>query len=190
MHATGTSRRAPWPGWVEFIRDANNAADFLTKWVPAAKLKASIAYTSNEAAKPKKQAKTEISTLEVSMIEQGGTSMLLRSGTRKYPHPPPSVAVPQPMLSPAAPIAALPASEAPEPQPEQPATLAASMPPALTTLADPKHFAARLFEDGLPGPSGSHGAYFKGRPRSFEPYDDDELYGSDAQNSDAHSYGD
>ena len=71
---------------VEFIRDANNAADFLTKWVPAAKLKASIAYTSNEAAKPKKQAKTEISTLEVSMIEEGGTSMLLRSGTRKYPH--------------------------------------------------------------------------------------------------------
>ena len=60
---------------VEFIRDANNAADFLTKWVPAAKLKASIAYTSNEAAKPKKQAKTEISTLEVSMIEQEGTSM-------------------------------------------------------------------------------------------------------------------
>ena len=65
---------------VEFIRDAKyNAADFLTKWVPAAKLKASIAYTSNEAAKPKEQAKTEISTLEVSMIEEGGTSMLLRS---------------------------------------------------------------------------------------------------------------
>ena len=82
---------------VEFIRDANNAADFLTKWVPAAKLKASIAYTSNEAAKPKKQAKNEISTLEVSMIEEGGPSMLLRSGTRKYPHPPPSVSVPQPL---------------------------------------------------------------------------------------------
>jgi PAS domain-containing protein len=43
---------------VEFIRDANNAADFLTKWVPAAKLKASIAYVSNQAAKPKKQGKT------------------------------------------------------------------------------------------------------------------------------------
>ena len=64
------------------------------------------------------------------------------------------------------------------------------MPPVLTTLADPKHFAARLFEEGLPGPSGTHGAYFKGRPRSYEPYDDDEFYGSDAQNSDAHSYGD
>ncbi len=55
---------------VEFIRDANNAADFLTKWVPAAKLKASIAYTSNEAAKPKKQGKTEISR---SVPQQTGT---------------------------------------------------------------------------------------------------------------------
>jgi hypothetical protein len=81
---------------VEFIRDANNAADFLTKWVPAAKLKASIAYASNEAAKPKKQGKTEISTLEVSMIEEEGTYMTLRSSKRKYPLPPPSV-VPQPM---------------------------------------------------------------------------------------------
>ena len=108
---------------------------------------------------------------------------------RKYPHPPPSVGVP-PTPFPAAPIAALPAPEAPEPQPEQPAILAASMPPAVTTLADPNPFAARLLDDGLPGPSGSHGAYFKGRLRSYEPYDDDELYGSDAQNSDAHSYGD
>jgi PAS domain-containing protein len=76
---------------VEFIRDANNAADFLTKWVPAAKLKASIAYTSNEAAKPKKQAKTEISTLEVSMIEEEGTFMTMRSGKRSTrPHLRPS----------------------------------------------------------------------------------------------------
>ena len=150
------------------------------------------------------------------MIEQGGTSMLLRSGTRKFPHPPSSVGVPPiPFLQsgthehvdwdesfgrehlpreddevPVAPIAAPPSPDAPELQLQQPATLEASMPPALTTLADPKHFAARLFEDGLPGPSGSHGAYFKGRPRSYEPYDDDEFYGSDAQNSDAHSHGD
>jgi hypothetical protein len=77
---------------VEFIRDANNAADFLTKWVPAAKLKASIAYTSNEAAKPKNQGskvKDEISTLEVSMIE--APFMTMRSNKRKYaPEPPPA----------------------------------------------------------------------------------------------------
>ena len=82
---------------VEFIRDANNAADFLTKWVPAAKLKGSIAYTSNEAAKPKKQGRTEISTLEVSMIENEGTFMTLRSSKRKFPTPPPSNGLPQPM---------------------------------------------------------------------------------------------
>ena len=205
---------------VEFIRDANNAADFLTKWVPAAKLKASIAYNSNEAVKPKKQAKTEISTLEVSMIEEEGTFMTMRSGKRKYPPPPPPIGVPQPMPflddgqhelfvwqesvageqlpraddeAPVEPIAASPAPEAPDPEPEQPdwpEHPAAPMPPAQTTLADPKHFAHRLFDSGLPGPSGSHGAYYKGRTRSYEPYDDDELnaefYGhsSDAQNSD------
>ena len=59
--------------------------------MPAAKLKASIAYTSNEAAKPKKQAKYELSTLEVSAIEAGGTFMELRSGKRKYPPQPPAV---------------------------------------------------------------------------------------------------
>ena len=35
------------------IPDKFNAADFLTKWVSVKKLKESIAYTSNEAAKPK-----------------------------------------------------------------------------------------------------------------------------------------
>jgi hypothetical protein len=214
---------------VEFIRDANNAADFLTKWVPAAKLKASIAYVSNEAAKPKKQGRTEISTLEVSMIEEEGTYMTLRSRKRKYPTPPPSV-VPQPMPFlaagtpeffdwqaafagvqfdnevPAEPIAASAAPEAPDPAPdagvefdnEVPAEpIAASAAPeapdpapeqpdgpehtaAQTTLADPKHFAHRLFESGLPGPSGSLGAYYKGRPRSYEPY----VYETNGQDSD------
>ena len=47
------------------------------------------------------------------------------------------------------------------------------------------------FEQGGTSMPGSHGAYFKERPHSYEPYDDDDdLYGSDAQNSDAHSYGD
>jgi hypothetical protein len=34
------------------VSDANNAADFLTKWITMAKLNASIAYTSNAQAKP------------------------------------------------------------------------------------------------------------------------------------------
>jgi len=193
---------------VEFIRDANNAADFLTKWVPAAKLKASIAYVSNQAAKPKKQGKTEISTLEVSMIEDEGTFMTLRSNKRKFPTPPPSV-VPQPMPFlaagtpeffdwqaayagaqfddevPAEPIAASAAPEAPDPEPEQPDGPEPTAASAQTTLADPKHFAHRLFDSGLPGPSGSHGAYFKGRPRSYEPYVfDTNGQDSDGQNSD------
>ncbi len=33
------------------VPDEYNAADFLTKWVPATKLKESVAYTSNAAAK-------------------------------------------------------------------------------------------------------------------------------------------
>jgi len=193
---------------VEFIRDANNAADFLTKWVPAAKLKASIAYASNEAAKPKKQGKTEISTLEVSMIEDEGTFMTLRSNKRKFPTPPASV-VPQPMPFlaagtpeffdwqaayagaqfdnevPAEPIAASAAPEPPDPEPEQPDGPEPTAASAQTTLADPKHFAHRLFDSGLPGPSGSHGAYFKGRPRSYEPYVfDTNGQDSDGQNSD------
>jgi hypothetical protein len=36
---------------------------------------------------PKKQSRTEISTLEVSMIEEEGTFMTMRSSKRKYPTP-------------------------------------------------------------------------------------------------------
>jgi hypothetical protein len=187
---------------VEFIRDENNAADFLTKWVPAAKLKASIAYTSNEAAKPKKQGRTEISTLEVSMIEDEGTFMTLRSSKRKFPTPPPSTGQPQPMPflaagtpeffdwqaafaeeqlpadveAPEGPITVSPEPGATDAEPEPEHTAA----PAQTTLADPKHFAHRLFDSGLPGPSGSHGAYYKGRPRSYEPY----VFETNGQDSD------
>jgi hypothetical protein len=218
---------------VEFIRDENNAADFLTKWVPAAKLKASIAYTSNEAAKPKKQGRTEISTLEVSMIEDEGTFMTLRSSKRKFPTPPPSTGPPQPMPflaagtpeffdwqaafaeeqlpadveAPEGPITASPEPGATDAEPEQPDGPEHTA--AQTTLADPKHFAHRLFADyarGLPGPSGSHEALPKsagrlrhdmrrygvlyGRSPSYEPLNDDELNAefhgqdSDAQNSD------
>jgi len=195
---------------VEFVRDANNAADFLTKWVPAAKLKASIAYTSNEAAKPKKQNRTEISTLEVSMIEDEGTFMTLRSSKRKFPTPPPSTGLPQPMPflaagtpeffdwqaafaeeqlpadveAPEGPITASPEPGATDAEPEQPDGPEHTAAPAQTTLADPKHFAHRLFDSGLPGPSGnpsgSHGAYYKGRPRSYEPY----VFETNGQDSD------
>jgi hypothetical protein len=37
---------------VVHVPDVHNAADFLTKWIPVAKLNASLAYTSNAQAKP------------------------------------------------------------------------------------------------------------------------------------------
>jgi hypothetical protein len=36
---------------VVHVPDEHNAADFLTKWIPVAKLNASLAYTSNAEAK-------------------------------------------------------------------------------------------------------------------------------------------
>ena len=187
------------------------------------------------------------------MIEDEGTFMTLRSSKRKFPTPPPSNGLPQPMPFlaagtpeflawqesfageqltreddevPAEPIAASAAPEAPDPEPEQPDGPTAPTPPPQTTLADPKHFAHRLFADyarelagpsgsqgalpksagrmrhdmrrydalhdkmRLPRPSGSHGAYYKGRPRSYEPYEpsayeDVEFYGQDSD--DQHS---
>ena len=110
---------------------------------------------------------------------------------------------------PAEPIAASAAPEAPDPEPEQPDGPTAPTPPPQTTLADPKHFAHRLFADCAreqAGPSGSQGALPKsagrlrhdmrrygvlyGRSPSYEPLNDDELNAefhgqdSDAQNSD------
>ena len=38
---------------VRHVPDKHNAADFLTKWVPAKKVKQSVAYVSNEAARQK-----------------------------------------------------------------------------------------------------------------------------------------
>jgi len=137
------------------------------------------------------------------MIEEEGTYMTLRSRKRKYQLPPPPV-VPQPMPFlaagtpeffewqaafagvqfddevPAEPIAASAAPGAPDPEPEQPDGPEPTAASAQTTLADPKHFAHRLFDSGLPGPSGSHGAYYKGRPRSYEPY----VFETNGQDSD------
>ena len=49
------------------VPDKFNAADFLTKWVSAKKLKESVAYTSNEVAKPKEPITTETNAFEVEM---------------------------------------------------------------------------------------------------------------------------
>jgi hypothetical protein len=137
------------------------------------------------------------------MIEEEGTYMTLRSNKRKYQLPPPPV-VPQPMPFiaagtpeffdwqaawagvqfddevPAEPIAASVAPAAHDPEPAQPDGPTASRPPPQATLEDPKHFAHRPFDGGLPGPSGSHGAYYKGRPRAYEPY----VFETNGQDSD------
>jgi hypothetical protein len=49
------------------VPDKFNAADFLTKWVSAKKVKESVAYTSNEVAKPKGPITTETNAFEVEM---------------------------------------------------------------------------------------------------------------------------
>jgi hypothetical protein len=88
---------------------------------------------------------------------------------------------------PAEPIAASAAPEAPDPEPEQPDGPTAPTPPPQTTLADPKHFAHRLFADyasELAGPSGSQRMRL---PEPYEPsaYEDVEFYGQDSD--DQHS---
>ena len=80
------------------VPDEYNAADFLTKWIPATKLRESVAYTSNAAAK--KGVKRGIMDLEASAAE----FMTLRSGKRKFsaseapPAPSPLVNAPPPMV--------------------------------------------------------------------------------------------
>jgi hypothetical protein len=39
-------------------------------------------------------------------------------------------------------------------------------PPPDTAHADPKHVAVRLDDNGLPGPSSSHGAYYRDRSQT------------------------
>ena len=52
---------------VVHVPDKFNAADFLTKWVSAKKVKESVAYTSNEVAKPKGPIAAETNASEVEM---------------------------------------------------------------------------------------------------------------------------
>ena len=100
-YATLQARVARGEVSVIHVPDEYNAADFLTKWVPAIKLKESVAYTSNAAAK--KGVKRGLKDLEASAAE----FMTLRSGKRKFsasfaeeatPAPSPLVDAPPPMV--------------------------------------------------------------------------------------------
>jgi hypothetical protein len=77
---------------------------------------------------------------EVSALEADSAFMKLRSGKRKYQAPLPVVAP--------TPVPVVPAQPGPPPD---------------TAHADPKHVAVRLDDNGLPGPSSSHGAYYRDR---------------------------
>ena len=115
--------------------------------------------------------KAAVSSLEVSALEVPASFMTLRSSKRKYPTPSP------PMGGDAAPTVVA----APDPPPG---------PPPDTTLADPKHFAHRLFSHG---PSSSRGLTHADVRRIYGgseyPGDSDgpQFDGDDAQNSDAYS---
>jgi hypothetical protein len=101
---------------------------------------------------------------EVSALEADTAFMKLRSGKRKY----------QALL----PI------DAPTPVPVVPAQPG---PPPDTAHADPKHVAVRLDDNGLPGPSSSHGAYYRDDDEDPEPscFEDPEFfYDSDARYED------
>jgi len=127
---------------------------------------------------PKKLAKPEIFRLEVSMLEADDAFthpfMTLRSRKRKY------APMPTPMGTPGGPMVDLNYGldelfAANEPVPFQPAPPVDAPlldpvmppdpgPPPDTTHVDPKHVAVRLDDNGLPGPSASHGAYYRATP--------------------------
>ena len=105
---------------------------------------------------PKKQSRTEISTLEVSMIEEEGTFMTMRSSKRKYPTPT-SYEAPVGLPGPSGSHGALPKA-------------------AGRLRHEMRRYDVLHDKVRLPGPSGSHGAYYKGRPRSYNPYGDEDAY--------------
>jgi hypothetical protein len=110
-----------------------------------------------------KSARPECPMFEVSALEADTAFMKLRSGKRKYQAPLPI--------------------DAPTPVPIVPAQPG---PPPDTAHADPKHVAIRLDDNGLPGPSSSHGAYYREdgdpEPSCFE--DPEFFYDSDARYED------
>jgi hypothetical protein len=84
--------------------------------------------------------------LEVSALEADTAFMTMRSGIRKYQRQPPPDVVPPPN-----PVVPLPPVVAPMPQ--------HVVPSPDTMHVDPKQVAARLDDNGLPGPSASHSVY-------------------------------
>jgi hypothetical protein len=88
--------------------------------------------------------------LEVSALEADTAFMTMRSGIRKYKRPPPPDVVPPPN-----PVVPLPPVVAPMPQ--------HVVPSPDTMHVDPKQVAARLDDNGLPGPSASHSVYYRDR---------------------------
>ena len=82
-YATLQARIARGEIQVIHVSDKSNAADFLTKWVSATKIKESVAYASNEAAKKTNARHEEVSSLEVSVVEIVHHTMQLRSGRDK-----------------------------------------------------------------------------------------------------------
>jgi hypothetical protein len=107
-----------------------------------------------------KSARPDCPIFEVSALEADTAFMELRSGKRKY-QPPLPVDAPMP-------VPVVPAQIGP-PQPSAhaaPVVPAQPGPPPDTAHADPKHVAVRLDDNGLPGPSSSHGAYYRNRFRT------------------------
>ena len=88
--------------------------------------------------------------LEVSALEADTAFMTMRSGIRKYQRqPPPDVVPPPNPVVPLPPVVALmPQHVVPSPD---------------TMHVDPKQVAARLDDNGLPGPSASHSVYYRDR---------------------------
>jgi hypothetical protein len=107
-----------------------------------------------------KSARPDCPIFEVSALEANTAFMELRSGKRKY-QPPLSVDAPMP-----APVVP---AQIGLPQPSAHTVLvvpAQPGPPPDTAHVDPKHVAVRLDDNGLPGPSSAHSAYYRDRFRT------------------------
>ena len=137
--------------------------DFMTKHKGRKLIDASVAYLTNSRNRVESDAgdvegangikvKPEVSLLEVSALEVPASFMTLRSNKRKYPTPSPSMGG----------HAAPPVVAVPDPPPG---------PPPDTTLADPKHFAHRLFSHG---PSSSRGVTYQMNKEGLVPSDEED----------------
>jgi len=121
---------------------------------------------------PMKCAEPKNSMFEVSALEAEATFMTMRSGKRKYQPPPPPVGGPQPLPGLNYGLSELFVDEI---------LLAAPQAPDLAPVPPTDHLPPPVLPAQLPGPSGVHGAYLKGRRRSYEAY---AQCGSDAESED------